>query len=155
MCCYSKAKINVKFEQIAEVINDFSQNKHWNPIQQEAKEILQISDDCKITYMKTKKVAMVSSRDSYSVVFKRLQEKGKLRKLMLANKSKNLTNYPPISGAVRSTTILSGFIFDEIKEGTIECHFFAEVDPKISLFIMRQVGPKNANYAYYLKQYLE
>ena len=82
---------------------------------------------------------MVSSRDSYSVVFKRNEEpiKGKHRKLIIAGKSKNLPNYPPIKGAVRSDTILSGFIFDEAKPCVIDCHFFAEADPKISLFIMR------------------
>ena len=82
---------------------------------------------------------MVSSRDSYSIVMKRNQEpiKGKHRKLLIASKSKNLPDYPPISGSVRSETILSGFIYDEIKPGVIDCHFFAEADPKISLFIMR------------------
>jgi len=89
--------------------------------------------------MKTKKVAMVNSRDSYSIVNRRIEEpiKGKHKKLLLASKSKNMADYPAISGCVRSETILSGFIFDEIKPGVIDCHFFAEADPKISLFIMR------------------
>ena len=109
-------------------------------------------------YSKTKKVAMVSSRDAYQIVFKCKKESGtenKNRRLIISSKSKNMDDYPPVSGCVRIDTILSGFIFDEVKPGVMDCHFYAEADPKISLFIMKKVGPKNANYAYYLKQYLE
>ena len=128
----------MKLENLLEVLQDFDQNKYWNPNMQEGKEVLQIADDCFFRYMKTKKVAMVSSRDQYSVIFKRMTEdKGKHRKLYIASKSKDLANYPPTQGAVRSEVILSGFIFDEIGSNCIDCHFYAETDPKISLFICR------------------
>ena len=46
--------------------------------------------------------------------------------------------------------MLSGYYIDEVEEGVSDVHFILESDYKISLFIQKQVGPKNSNYAYVL-----
>ena len=112
-----------------------------------------------LQYIKTKKVAMVSSRDQYICMVRRdtpanMSPSGR-RKIIIAGKSKELEEYPPTQGVVRARTLISGFYIDVLKPDVLDVHFIVESDFKLSIFIQKQVGPAKSNYPDFLAKYIE
>jgi hypothetical protein len=94
-----------------------------------------------IQYIKTKKIAMVSSRDQYVLVHVRdtpaNQSATGNRTVIVALKSYNSDAYPKIDGCVRADTIISGYYIEEIAPNKLDIHFMVESDFKVSLFIQK------------------
>lgn len=110
-------------------------------------------------YVKTKKVAVVSSRDQYIVIYRKdilaqSSPSGK-RVMMMAARSVDLDEYPPSPGIVRAKVAISGYYMEQIEPNVVDIHFCVEADFKISLFISKQVAPKSSNYANALKEFIE
>ena len=59
----SHSTIHCKPTEIGEILVDEEQTALWDPNYMEGKLIKKIGEDTALTYMKTKKVAVVSSRD--------------------------------------------------------------------------------------------
>ena len=121
--------------------------------------IKQIGANVQLHYIKTKKIAMVSSRDQYLVIYRKdipadLSDTGK-KQCIVACKSKDLEEYPPTPGNVRAQTHISGYFIEEISENECHVYFAIESDFKISLFISKQVAPKSSNYANALREYVD
>jgi len=96
---------------------------NWDPNVQDAKIIKEFNDDGVFAYMKTKKVAVVSSRDQYLFIHRRTtstcpQFPGK-RVYILACKSKNLSAYPETPNCVRAQTLISGTMIVEEEPGKL------------------------------------
>ena len=75
--------------------------------------------------------------------------------LIIALKSLDSEEFPPNQGIVRAKTLISGYYVEEVEPGKLDVHFLLESDFKISLFVQKQVAPKNANYSYFMKKWLE
>ena len=109
----------------------------------EAKAVKQLGPDCFITHIKTKKIAMVSSREQFLCLTSRSQEadqsKSGKREFCISGKSKELPEFAHLSdpSAVRGNAVLNGFLFIETSPTQCECHFYLESDFKISLFIAK------------------
>jgi hypothetical protein len=118
-----------------------------------------LGDSCAFNYVKTKKIAVVSSRDQYMMAQTRRLEASKSpngkKCIYIALKSKDLPDYPPIDGVVRIQTILTGFYLVELEPNLVEIHFYLESDAKISMFIAKQVMPKSSNYANLVREFIE
>ena len=144
--------------QILDVLENQEIKPEWDPNHMESKIIKDIGENVQIQYFKSKKVAMVSSRDGYIVICsKELQpeetESGN-KIIKIGVKSLNSDKYPEIKGVVRAQTIISGYYLEELKPDLCRLDFMVESDVKIKLFISKQVAPKSCNYAYYISQYL-
>jgi hypothetical protein len=118
-----------------------------------------LGDSCAFNYVKTKKIAVVSSRDQYMMAQTRRVEASKSQNgkkcIYIALKSKDLPDYPPVNGVVRIQTILTGFYLVELEPNLVEIHFYLESDAKISMFIAKQVMPKSSNYANLVREFIE
>jgi len=118
-----------------------------------------LGDSCAFNYVKTKKIAVVSSRDQYMMAQTRRVEASKSpngkKCIYIALKSKDLPDYPPVDGVVRIQTILTGFYLVELMPNLVEIHFYLESDAKISMFIAKQVMPKSSNYANLVREFIE
>lgn len=62
---------------------------------------------------------------------------------------------PQNSGAVRANCLITGYYVEELSEKQLDVYFIGETDFKISMFITRQMAPKQGNYSYYLKKFIE
>lgn len=131
----------------------------WDPNVAETQFIKVLGDCCAFNYVKTKKIAVVSSRDQYMMAQTRRLEASKSpngkKCIYIALKSKDLPDYPPIDGVVRIQTILTGFYLVELEPNLVEIHFYLESDAKISMFIAKQVMPKSSNYANLVREFIE
>ena len=118
-----------------------------------------LGDSCAFNYVKTKKIAVVSSRDQYMMAQTRRVEASKSpngkKCIYIALKSKDLPDYPPVDGVVRIQTISTGFYLVELMPNLVEIHFYLESDAKISMFIAKQVMPKSSNYANLVREFIE
>ena len=63
LCVMSQANIRCKPTEIAEILLNEETTSLWDPNFLEGKLLKRIGEDTALTYMKTKKVAVVSSRD--------------------------------------------------------------------------------------------
>lgn len=61
--CRSTGEINASADKMLELISDYNTRAGWDPNFMEGSKIMDIGEGVELHYMKTKKVAVVSSRD--------------------------------------------------------------------------------------------
>lgn len=154
---HSNAQINLKMTEFVEILQDYNRKTEWDPNFAEGYKVMDIGDNVQLHYLRTKKVAVVSSRDQYMLICNRYIEpenspNGK-RTLIIGTRSLDHDKFPPKPGYVRAFTFMSGYYIEEIEPGKLDVHFLLESDFKISLFVQKQVAPKNTNFPYFLQQW--
>ena len=82
--------------------------------------VTKIGDSVDLQYLRTKKIALVSSRDQYLIFVDKWlsasESPSGRRSLVLAAKSAPPSeDYPPTNGAVRASTIISGWWLEELE----------------------------------------
>lgn len=139
LVCHSNAKIEGTVEFISDIIEDYKMRGIWDVNYNNGYLINQITDEISIHYIKTKKVAVVSSRDQYLTLSVKLIDSknsptGNKLKIVGA-RSKDWEQYPPNQGIVRASTFMSGWVLEQIEPNLVDVHFMIETDYKISLFL--------------------
>lgn len=92
-------------------------------------------------YLKTKKIAMVSSRDMHIVLTNKVipverSPTGK-KTVIIAGKSCSLPQYPENAGIVRAICHITGYYIEELSPSEVKVSFCVESDFKISMFITK------------------
>lgn len=157
--CHSNAKINTGIDDLFSRMSNYDNRHKWDANFESGRMVRDIGPNVQLHYIKTRKVAMVSSRDQYLVIYRKeipanVNPSGK-RALIIAAKSIDHDEYPPVQGAVRAQTKISGYFIEELEPNLCDVHFAVEADFKISLFISKQVAPKSSNYANALREYVD
>ena len=149
-------------EEIEYVMEDFKNRAKWDANFQEGGVVKELGANSQFHYVRTRRVAVVSSRDAYTAIRKmnrdpsnglvqrHIRTKGKvLRSMIIACKSVELGDdiTPSASGIVRIICYLTGYFVQEVESNEVDengkkkivCDviFFSNVDVKISQFIMR------------------
>ena len=69
LVCHSNATINSSLDNILLKMEDYSNRHHWDPNFEKGMMVKEIGPDVSLHYVKTKKVAVVSSRDQYLLIY--------------------------------------------------------------------------------------
>ena len=151
--------VNTTLDNLMEKMSNYETRHLWDQNFESGRLVRQIGPQVQLHYIKTKKVAVVSSRDQYVVIYMKeipaeFNPSGK-RAIIFAARSIDLDEYPPTPGAVRSLTKISGYYMEQIEPNVVDLHFLVEADFKISLFISKQVAPKASNYANALREFID
>lgn len=124
ICLQTTGTVDCDLDEMTHVMNDFENRAKWDANFLEGGRVLKLNDDTEIHYCRTRRVAVVSSRDAYSAVKKvtrdassglvvrQLRTKGKvLRSNIIACKSIELGDdyTPSVSGIVRIIAYLTGY----------------------------------------------
>ncbi len=138
--CHNTTHIEKPLQRIWDLIVDYEHKAEYDPNYMEGVKIKDIGPRVSLHYLKTKKVAVVSSRDQYLLVTNKLIEPEQSptgnRILIIGSRSKDLDQYPPIKGCVRAETKISGYYIEEVVPGkACDVHFMVESDFKVSFFI--------------------
>jgi hypothetical protein len=128
-------------DNLLEKMQNYDTRHEWDQNFEKGGLVKVIGPNVGLHYIKTKKVAMVSSRDQYVIIARREippnQSPSGKRTMVIAGRSKDLDQYPPTPGVVRAQTKISGYWIEEIEPQVCNVHFIAETDFKISLFIQK------------------
>lgn len=154
--------MEASLEELQVILSDHASKPDWDPNYQEGRLVKQIGDSVDLHYLRTKKIALVSSRDQYLVYVEKwlsaAESPSGRRTLAVAAKSAPPSgDCPPAEGCVRAATIITGWWIEELEPPQKGClaRFMIESDFKISLFVQKQVAPRASNYAARLKDYVE
>jgi START domain len=135
----SRATINCSIVEVADVLRDDKLKPQWDPNYCEEELKMRLGDNVVVKYSKTKKIAVVSSRDFYLVVahkyFDADRSPTKRPLLIIGAKSRDL--FPVNTGVVRAVNYISGYYIEEVEKGKLEVNFLVESDFKISVFVMK------------------
>lgn len=137
----STANIKMGLDEFIEIMKNPDNRFDWDQNYENGYTEKILSENTRIDYLKTKKVAMVSSRDMYLVLMNKKipAESSPTGKqiFIIAGKSCTLPGYPETKGAVRAVAYISGYYIEELGPNEIRCTFCVESDFKISVFIAK------------------
>lgn len=116
LVCHSNAKVEGTIEQISDILNDYETRGIYDVNYDNGFLVKELTDDISIHYIKTKKVAVVSSRDQYLILCLKMIDAqtsptGYRRKIVGA-RSKDFEQYPTKNGIVRASTFMTGWVLD-------------------------------------------
>ena len=131
---------------VADTITRYDVRGDWDVNFDSGQRIKQMDEFSSIHYLKTKKVAVVSSRDQYLNLKLRTVEpedspSGFKRKI-IAHRSIDFDELPPKDGIVRASVFLTGWVLEQIEPNLVDVNFMIVSDYKISLFVQKQTAPK-------------
>ena len=126
-------------DELIKIMDNPDFKKYWVPNYEIGHIERHLSENVRIDYVKTKKVAVISSRDMYMVLMKKFiqPEKSPTGKklVVIAGKSCDLPCFPEHSGVVRAVNYMSGYYIEELGPSEVKLTFVVESDFKISMFI--------------------
>ena len=139
--CHSQAQIEKSAHEISEVIADYKTRHLWDCNYAEGYLVKEMSENISIHYIKTKKVAVVASRDQYLVIslqtIKAEDSPSGKKRMIVGARSKDIDEYPPKDGIVRASSFITGWYLEEIRPNVCDVHFMIETDYKLSLFLQK------------------
>ena len=70
--CKSVSKAPIGIDELTNLISNYNTRAEWDLNFESGHEVKQLGESCHVEYQKTKKIGMMSSRDLYLVVSKKI-----------------------------------------------------------------------------------
>jgi hypothetical protein len=103
-------------ESVADTIADYNTRGTWDINYDSGYLLKTLTDQISIHYIKTKKVAVVSSRDQYLNLSVRTVEAedspSGYKRSIVGARSWDFEQYPPKKGIVRASTFMTGWVLE-------------------------------------------
>lgn len=148
-------------EHMADILygaTDFAYKIRFDPTFESGQVLYDLPLESNISYMKYKKVLVVSPRDL--IVAGRTHRVSETEVWLIA-KSYVLDSHPPYKGIVRAEFPTGGWRFKQkepARDGQkplLKVTFHSEADFKISMFLMKSMGPKSGHITDIFSRYAE